>query len=1286
MLIKVNGRPFEAFVHFYFYLCNNLEHIAFYNYKQLEILLTMKENYKKHALLTAGLAFCALGVSAQQIRSGYVTLGDNTGSSQFHTLLNTWTPGTKVSEDDNFFISRVKPHTRFRNQATQVRTDITADNDKKLVAWVPVNSTEYNALPDGVFDSEVFSMWSYVTHWGDWTAPLGRIPAAFLDVAHKNGVPVSGVASIPNTTLSGDWLTMVQGMGSVDVDNAAKFFRYYGIDGLGYNSEFYSNTSVVTKLRTFHINLNKKMKETNPLFENIWYDGTNDYGQITFDRGLASHNAKTFGDADNVCYSLFLNYNWNSSTLLSSSVTKAKSLKRSPLDLYAGVNMQGGKPSYNSWTLLKNYPISIGLWGAHSYNMFWESRGELGSDPAVKQNAYMMRTERYFTGGTRNPANCPAVTDAQAYNAYNLTWHGMSSFMSARSALLWDLGEEPFITHFNLGNGKFFNLNGVRQHDKSWYNIGVQDYLPTWRWWFASKLLGRTAADVPATGLDANFTWDDAYFGGSTVRISGSTADEYLHLFKTQYSLQKGDVITFKYKLAAGAADMELLLSAVGSEDNATAYTLCRQAQEADDEQWVTCTFTVGTDFDGKDLALVALHFQNAQNLDLLLGEFSIIRGTYATPSQPRIESAKLLYNCKDGMDGKVIFNMANGKAAGEPCYNLDVNTSHFRLYAQQEGQEKVLMGTTTSWAALYYSIPVPGNVNGRMRLGVSAVSLDEKSESAIAWSDYMTPATYFYNDDIQIDKNVIKPGENFTISYVDDEHPAAEWQLADASGNILRSGSGNSWSVEGLAAIGSYDLIVTGNQNQYDSDGNFTGTATTTRRLNSFVQVSGEEVGAVPEIYTLTANGKDGNVTVDVAEKVAMAYTGRNADGLSSQGIDLKEKHFGVKCSDIDAVGAKSFSLSFWLKLNKLAEGVTQFISVASQPDGWPKSEWGWLWTTFTPEGNIETFTFRGIDGGPELQYNLEDANLPVGSWVHLATVFDYNASGNFRSEVYVNGKKLNVLSTNRSTTPDDSYQSGIYKITSGMLLAIGGDAFGRNGIDGVVDNVAVWNKAMTADEVALSMGDLDKNNLPAGVAAFWDFEEASGTAKAFKAVGAKAGIEGGVYDDQPNTTTVTWLDPEYSSGCPFLKGSAYKVQTLPTWKASHGRVTDATGNGEAGSANVAYAKGGDYTVTLTLANSIASVQRTFSVIKVLAAGIGTAEAAEVKTYTVGEDAVVEFAEAGNYEVGVYDAAGVVQARKAATLNAGNVMTVHLANPGVYVLTVKKDGKPLRTVKLVRK
>lgn len=1250
------------------------------------------ENFTRKTLtLAAGLVLSVMTTNAQQIRDGYVNFGENTGSPQFHTLLNNWAPGKQVSEDDNFFISRQKPRYRFRNSATQVRLDLTAKNDKKLIAWVPVNNPSFNALPDGVFDSEVFSMWSYVTHWGDWTASLSRIPAAFIDVAHKNGVGVSGVASIPNAGLSGDWLKMIKGMGDVDVDNAAKFMHYYGIDGLGYNSEFSDYSGAVEDLRDFHADLVKKMKPIDPLFENFWYDGTNDNGNITFDQGLGSHNEETFGDSEDVRTSLFFNYNWNRGQL-GRSVTYAESLGRDPLDLYAGVNMQGGEPGGTSWSLLPNQRVSIGLWGAHSYNMFWESRDELGSSADTKQEAYLLRTERYFTGGTRNPANCPSIKDMHSYSAKNYTWHGMSTFMTARSALNWDLAEEPFITHFNLGNGKYFNLDGVRKNNNPWYNVGVQDYLPTWHFWFASKLLGRDAADVPEKGLDANFTWDDAYFGGSTLKITGATSDEYLHLFKTKYTLKKGDVITFKYKLNDGKADMDLLLSAEGSESSATSYELLKSDRVADVNTWVEKTFTVGSDFDGKDLALVALHFKNASDLDLVLGEFSVVRGSYATPEKPEVTSAKMLYNSKAGMDAKIIFNMPNDKAAGEPCYNQDVKTSYFRLYAQQEGQEPILMGATSSWAGLYYSIPVVGNVNSKVRLGVAAVSLDQKHESEIAWSDYMEPASYVYSDDIQIDKNVIKPNEKFTISYVDAEHPAAKWELVDASGKTVKSGNGNSWDVDGLSEIGSYDLKVTGNE--------YSGTTPkeTTRTFSSYVQITSEATGALPEIYSLTANGGDEQVSLKVGESVKMAYTGRHADGSGSQGLDLQETRFGVMADDLGLVGAKSFAVSFWLKVNEIKEGnPTCLFNVYNKQDGWPKTDWGWIWTALNSEGKIDHYNFRGSDAtsNKELHYKFGNTQLPVGNWVHVTMSFDYNTSGNLHSDLYVNGVKQAVTSWDRtggsSQTSEPGYESDMYNITSGMYLCIGGPLYQRNGIDGAIDNVVIWNKAVTADDVKAVMGDLTESNLPSGVAAFWNFEKDADSDYSFPAVGSLAGVKGGMQSQQSSGSegqaVVAFTAPNYTSGCPFITGEAYKVETKPSWTAKNATVADVTGNGEEGSANISFRTDGMYDVTLTLANSLGSAEKTFSVIKVgNPSGINDAAATELKAYTVGEDAVVEFDEAGNYEVSVFTTAGEQVARKAAQLNAGNVVNVHLAKAGVYVLSVKKDGKVVRTVKLIRK
>lgn len=1250
---------------------------------------------RKTLTLAAGLVLSVMSANAQQMREGYVEAGKNTGSENFHTLIQGWTPGNQVTADDNFYISRVKPRARFRNEATQVRLDLNAKNDKKLIAWIPVNNSDFNALPNGVFDSEVFSMWSYVTHWGNWTSPLGRIPAAFLDVAHKNGVGVSGVASIPNASLSASWAACLKGLASLDVDKTSKFLQYYGIDGLGYNSEFYGGGPYVKGVRTFHAALVKKMLPVNPIFENFWYDGTNDYGQVSFDGGLGNHNKDTFGDSKNVRTSLFFNYNWNRGQL-APSVEFAEKLGRDPLDLYCGVNMQGGQPGGTSWPLLVDQRVSIGLWGAHSQNMFWESRSELGSSDDKKQFAYLRRTECYFGGGNRNPVITPSVKSMHQYTAYNPQWHGMAAFMTARSPLSWDLAEEPFITYFNLGNGKFFNLNGERKVSSPWYNVGMQDYLPTWHFWFADKLLGRTAADVPATGLDAQFVWDDAYFGGSTLKISGTTANEYLHLFKTKYALKKGDVITVRYKLNEGATDLDLVLSAEGSESTGVAYNLCKADRVADVNEWVKQTFTVGSDFDGKTLALVALNFKNAKNAEVLLGEFSIVRGNYATPAAPVIDAAntKMLYNSKSGMDAKIIFNMPNNKAAGEPCYNLDVKTSHFRLYAQEEGKEPMLMGTTTSWAGLYYSIPVT-KINAKVRLGVSAVALDHKTESTITWSDYMAPASYAYSDDVQSNKTTIKPNEEFTISYVDPEHPAAaKWELVK-DGKVVKSGDGKSWTTS-LEEIGGYDLKVTGTE--YAEDGT---AKQTTRTFASFVQITGVSTGALPEIYSLIANGGKEEVSLKTGESVKMAYTGRDADGSGSQGLDLKETRFGVSAADLGLVGKKSYSVSFWLKINSLKSGQpTTLFNVYNKQDGWPKTDWGWNWSQISPDGSFEGITFRGTDAtsNKELQYKYGKTKFPVGNWVHVTMSFDYNTAGQLRADMFLDGVKQTVTEWKRlqdgnpvfgPATYEPTYQDDVYSITNGMYLCIGGPLKDRYGLDGIIDNVVVWDKAVTEAEAKVAMGDLNAKSLPAGVMAFWDFEKKA-TDNVFTSVGTKAvkaGMQDMVAGGGEGQATLQFVEPTYIAGSPFVSDETYKVETKPSWTSKNATFADITGNGEAGSANVSFRTGGDYDVTLTLSNALGKAEKTFSVIKVAyPTGVDAVEGAEMKAYTVGEDAIVEFTEAGAYEVSVYTTAGEQVARKAAQLNAGNVVNVHLAKAGIYVLNVKKDGKTVRTVKLIRK
>lgn len=1251
---------------------------------------------KKLNLLLLGCFLAPSTLMAQELKEGYISWGFE--SQEFPNRLRNWSKtNPKINEDDNFFISRVKPKVRFRNPDTQVRTNITAENDKRLIAWLPWNVPSKNALPDGVFDSEVFSMWPYVTHWGDWNCGLGRIPAALLDVAHKNGVPVSSVAGIPNDNLSGGWKSALETLSKVDANMAAAYMNYFGYDGFGYNSEYYETFTrgrITKAIKDFHVNLNRAMKPLNPIFENIWYDGTHENGSILFDRGLIDSNKNIFGEAGSEAASLFFNYNWNRTWLLSQSVEKAKEIHRDPLYLYAGINMQGGEPKTYStirWTMLKDYPISIGLWGAHSQNMFFESRGEKGSDPETKQRTYMLRTERWFSSGSRNPVNNLEIDNSLNYNADNFDFAGMSSMMTARSSMSWNLSEEPFISYFNLGNGKFFNYDGERKNDRPWANVGVQDYLPTWRWWFAKKLLGREPIDVPddGTGLDAEFVWDDAYLGGSTVRIFGNTPKEYLHLFKTDFELKAGDKITFRYKVKAGKSDASLVLL---TKDNVSAendYKVLNASDETDEDKWVEKTFTVDGNLANKHLALVALKMENANNLNLYLGEFSIVRGTFEKPEMPQVVSTALLHSAKNGVDAKIIFNMPNDKGPGEPCYNTDVKTSLFKLWAQQGNEKPILMGVTTSWAGMYYSVPVNLEGEGTIKFGVSAVSLDMKKESDIAWGteQHNIFNRYDYSDEIKADKSIIKPNEEFTIAYVDPRHEAGNWKIEHNGAVVAHSDNTKKIHVDGLSATGFYDLVLTGkvNENGLRTDKEV--------RYSNYIQITSDAVGAVPHINKLTANDSETSIEVVANSEVTMKYEGKKADGSGSRGIKTLEKPVGVKVSELGfnntSKNNQAWSLAFWVKFNGFA-GNTQIVDMRDPGTGWPQNHWGTMWTSYDPSTGVYEVTLREKNPGGAKEYKQRwKVDFVPGAWTHFTLAMDGNGTTT-KPMVYINGKAAKAHNWEYNGQSGDGLNPNGFANNAWWDANVLGISLGRayaSAMNATIDDVKFFNKYISAAEAAQTM--TSTSTTEAGLAAYWNFEDnadgdyyfASKVGDAKLAHGElRAGQGEGVAGFVPDA-------PTYDAGSPFVTGN-FKVTTTAEWTAKKATIVSQNGTDQAGTAMLKYAKAGDYEVTLTLKNAHGSDTRTFKVIKVKAdpTGINGTEAADMKVYAIDRDVLFDVETPGNYLVQVFSTNGQMVASKAVSVNGAESVRLHLGAQGVYVVNVKKDGKTLRTVKFICK
>ena len=1310
---------------------------------------------KRQLLFLSAAAFMTAGVSAQQLRGPesetdtrepYVVWPQSYSLDQY---INDWVPGQPMTktyasaraaksgtwEDEEFFTSRVKLRPLISNTATQIDESLIGSRDKKLLFWVPCGvSTGYfqtGALPNGVFDSEVFSTWSYVTHYGNWTSPYGWVPGGFADAAHKHGVLVSGVASIPWAASSGDWHTCMAGMANIatsdgGVEKVGKFLRYHGVDGLGYNSEFSSGGSFMPGLRTLHGGLVKYMKEKGQAgFENPWYGITTDAGSISYGEGLLSSYYQNFGYSDEPRTIFFTNYNWNSSTYFSADKAAFEATKRDTRDLYMGMNMQGGCKSTTEWLAHAEggqaQDYSIGLWGEHSKNMLFPARVSAGGSDILKQQGYQKVLEQWFTNGKRNPAYRMEIDQSGSLGVSDV-FQGMSRFMNARSAYGWNLADEPFITYFSLGNGNCYRLNGDVAYSSEWYNIGMQDYTPTWRWWWSTKMLGKDEADIPANSMSAEFSWDDAWNGGSSLKISGSTAageTQYLHLFKTQFNVKNNDIITIRYKILKGNGDINFVYSKVGSETTEVTpdrTSIHKVGKDFFYDEWNVVEFKVASRgsaaLSAGDWALLGLKFANAQNLEVLIGEMSIKRGTSNTPQMPEIRTAKILSDVVSGFDAKLIWSMPNSAAAGDPVYNTDVNTSYYELWAQVQGDEPQFMGATTSWAGLMFKIKNPKHGN-RVRLGVQAVSLDHKSKSGISWtSDYLTAPAHEVSEEVAIDKTCIKPGEEFRIWFVDDLHENATLSLYNTKGEKVASNNGASRElVATLNEVGAYDLVA--------NEG-----AATETRYSCYAQVSDFSVGRLPEIETLTFNGENAetaDVTFGVGTEFKAGYTGRSADGSGSRAIANDYKVFGCPVKELKLGENKSFSVSYWVRPTFYpATGQLNMFGIEDRTGTWPENNWGFFWSEVNSDGSVSAFTKRGNSANTaEYQYDYASTTaIPVGAWTHVTIVFDYDSSNALLMKLYLNGvyqvpTRTGMGGDNKS---EDNVIDGIpvrgpnrSTMRDGMWMHIyGGRGSAPGSPNASLDDVIIWDGAVDETDIAKAMVGLDAENLPSNVKAYWDFEDepqdnitetrlVNGKAATvvhngrFMSKGQIKDAPFGVFDLLKSTlegqAVQTHVSPLYDAGCPYVKGSAFRVETKPSWSTRQATISNANGSDTEGEATVVYGAPGTKILTLTLENSWGKDVKDYPEIDFTAIDGVAADAADgIEAYTINKTLFVKFAEEGNYEMNVYNMSGMLVGRDARAINAGEVMHITIGQAGVYVIQIQKDGKEVRSLKVVNK
>lgn len=1263
---------------------------------------------KLKQLLFAAALMAAAGATAQSVPTHdmYVDFGI-TAKESIVAALDKWQPGENFSDDpeymdENFFITRVPLKKRFVNAQLQGNKDLKDGEDKNLCWCSPIGemTKQWGPLPRYNFDADNFNMWQYLNIHANWSNSWWRVPGAFNDAAHRNGVRtgclyfIDWASQVSESSESGKPLADLCVKENGEFKYARKliqFLRYYGIDGIGLNPEGYWSSSLNENFQDFLAECHKIAEEYDFPFHVEWYAFVSNTGGLTdngCELGVGANDKWFHKNGYPVTDVFFLNYNWDSGDLTRSAAA-ATSLGRSSYDVYAGFDQQGrgyGKSGNAGWKALMDAPVSITVWGAHDRSQLYANSTENGTSDLSVQKEYQQKQEMLFTGGTRNVLNRPELIDTEIKGTFSdlKKWHGYSTAVIEESAL----SEIPFVTRFGLGNGPKFYQNGTVSFDHKWYNIGVQDYLPTWRWWIDNGD-GKT---VPAKSIACDFNYDDAWYAGNSLQFHGETDRSDVRLFSTRFDVNSGDdYFTLTFKPNDADPKMQLMVSKTGSDNTFEYYTI--PAEKVTAGKWNTITIKASelnlkTD---DQIACIGLSFRNTTSTySTLLGELGFIPASFdKKPVTPVITKTKIMKRYYNRADFKVVFDMPfDGERKAEyegcPVYNEEVNTWYYEIYIKQ-GEQETLLTTTTSWAAYVVDAPLKDAADQTFQIGVRAVGMDGKTASEITWSDKLESELSII-EDITVDKQIIKPNEEFTIGFDDPNHAASTINIYNSlTGEKITGKEGILKYTTSLPTEGTYDVEVI-------SDGKSV-------MNRSLLLISPEATGRLPQINAIQANpneveaGQNVELTVDANQGVT--YDNGKACSVSKS-LYMKEPYqLTVDSKVLDNYTTNSFAL--WFKVEKFEHaslGTLLMTKVNRNYAGtWTEQVWGEMWTAIRPENyskykNAANELSVSVDapkaGTPNYEHNnevdgiSEGYTLSPGVWYHVCVVKD-----NKNVKLYLNGKKI-IDVTSRGTGPKDWMGAQFY---------VGGSMTNLASFTGWVDEVQLWNKALTDEEVVNAMKGF--RAAPEGLQGYFTFEDQRTDQDGFiyfPNKGKAATVVQGAYmtiGTSENGKTVDQKQNQLTTdlGVPSITGNQKITFESVKWILDGAQFT----SDENGNATAQYNQEGKYPVTVSLTNSWGTTTKTIEdyIVVTPKTGIEETEAENFYIYPnpFEEIANILFAQKGDYEVNVFDTTGKQIAGYNYHADNKEVCTLSFDAPaGMYYVVVMQNGKCLQSFKVIKK
>ena len=186
------------------------------------------------------------------------------------------------------------------------------------------------------------------------------------------------------------------------------------------------------------------------------------------------------------------------------------------------------------------------------------------------------------------------------------------------------------------------------------------------------------------------------------------------------------------------------------------------------------------------------------------------------------------------------------------------------------------------------------------------------------------------------------------------------------------------------------------------------------------------------------SGNGRNGVIAgaIATADRFDITQAAYSFNGTSDQIAVAHVPAFNFASSNI-------FSVSYWFKAQSLSGSFPSVI--LEKQSGLGNNQIGWN-SLIEPNFKVNFYVHNGVGGLTACDYG----SVQTNQWYHVVQVWN-----NGTASIYLNGTLAGTNSF--SDVVGDNSES----------LLMGMNDFGAPGFNGLIDDVAIWNRALTTDEV---------------------------------------------------------------------------------------------------------------------------------------------------------------------------------------------------------------------------